>query len=126
MASVAVAYCVNSEFTVLSVPASINGLVVSQTKLKSFDAEFPATSVTVSLITYVSSASAETVVSSDVVALNVTVPEPETLDQRYVAIPEVASVVEAFCVNVELAVLSVPASTIGAVLSTVTVTVEVE
>ncbi len=56
--------------------------------------------------------------SSALAVPKVIVPGPDTFDQRYEAMPEVTSVVEAFCVNKLFFILSVPASTIGAVLST--------
>ncbi len=74
----------------------MTGAVVSQVKTISSVFAFPALSVTVSLITYEPSALVEMFVSSEVVALNESVPGPETFDQRYEAMPEVTSLAVAF------------------------------
>ena len=97
------------------------GPVVSQVKLKLDECELPAVSVAVILMTYAPSWLAEMVVLVAVGVPKVMVPGPETIDQVWLAMGEAPAVTVAVCVNCAFLVWSLPALTLGPVLSMFTV-----
>src|SRR3989344_3340032 len=96
-------------------------VVAAQTNVKLSEAEFPALSVTVIVITYVSSALAEIVVSDNTAVTKVMVPDPDVFVQRYDKMPLPESESVEVWVNDEPFDWSAPALTEGAVASQINV-----